>query len=67
MAVYLAGMIVVGAWLAVTSINDPASTAYFEAQGLEAWSVRAGVIMLAVAWPLAVVLLARQALRRPGG
>lgn len=64
MTVYLAGMIVVGAWLAIASVTDPASTAYFEAQGLEAWSVRAGVVMLAVAWPLAVVLLAREALRR---
>ena len=64
MAVYLAGMIVVGGWLAVSSVNDAASRAYFEAQGLEAWSVRAGVVMLAVAWPLAVVLLARQAVKR---
>jgi uncharacterized membrane protein YphA (DoxX/SURF4 family) len=67
MAVYLAGMIVIGVWLAVTSFNDPASTAYFEAQGLEAWSVRAGIVMLAVAWPLALVLLARRALKRSGG
>lgn len=64
MAVYLAGMLVVGAWLALTSINDEASTAYFEAQGLEPWSVRAGVVMLALVWPLAIVLLAGQALRR---
>ncbi|MDX6203971.1 MAG: hypothetical protein QOE76_3926 [Frankiales bacterium] len=64
MAVYLAGMVVVGAWLALTSVQDPASTAYFEAQGLEPWSVRAGVVMLALVWPLAIVLLARQALRR---
>ena len=64
MAAYLAGMVVVGAWLALNSVNDPASTAYFEAQGLEPWSVRAGVVMLALVWPLAIVLLARQALRR---
>lgn len=64
MAVYLAGMVVVGAWLALSSVHDPASTAYFEAQGLEPWSVRAGVVMLAMVWPLAIVLLARQALRR---
>jgi hypothetical protein len=64
MAVYLAGMIVVGAWLATASIADPTSSAYFEARGLEAWSVRAGVVLLALAWPLALVLLARQALRR---
>jgi hypothetical protein len=64
MGVYLAGMVVVGAWLAHSSVNDPASVAYFEAQGLEPWSVRAGVVMLALVWPLAIVLLARQALRR---
>ncbi|MDX6222603.1 MAG: hypothetical protein QOD91_1657 [Frankiales bacterium] len=64
MAVYLAGMIVVGVWLAFASVSDPASTAYFEAQGLEPWSVRTGVVMLALVWPLAIVLLARQALRR---
>jgi hypothetical protein len=64
MAVYLAGMVVVGAWLATSSIADPASTAYFEGRGLEPWSVRAGVVLLAVAWPLAILLLARQALRR---
>ncbi|MDX6227605.1 MAG: hypothetical protein QOI76_995 [Frankiales bacterium] len=64
MAVYLAGLVAVGAWLAFTSVRDPASTAYFEAQGLEPWSVRAGVVMLALVWPLAIVLLARQALRR---
>jgi hypothetical protein len=64
MAAYLAGMVVVGAWLATSSIADPASTAYFEAKGLEPWSVRAGVVMLAVAWPLALVLLARQTMRQ---
>ena len=64
MAAYLAGMIVVGAWLATSSMADPASTAYFEAKGLEPWSVKAGVIMLSVVWPLAVVLLARQTLRQ---
>ncbi|BEP14295.1 hypothetical protein acdb102_26060 [Acidothermaceae bacterium B102] len=64
MAVYLAGMVVVGAWLATSSIADPASTAYFEAKGLEPWSVKAGVVMLALVWPLAVVLLARQVLRQ---
>lgn len=64
MAVYLAGLIVVGAWLATTSITDPSSAAYFEARGLEAWSVRAGVVMLALVWPFALVLIARQALRR---
>jgi hypothetical protein len=66
MAVYLAGMVLVGAWLALTSIQDPASTAYFESQGLEPWSVRAGVVLLALVWPLAILLLARQALRRHG-
>lgn len=66
MAVYLAGMVVVGAWLAHTSVQDPASTAYFEARGLEPWSVRAGVVMLALVWPMAIVLLARQAMRRHG-
>jgi uncharacterized membrane protein YphA (DoxX/SURF4 family) len=64
MAAYLAGMIVVGAWLATSSTADPASTAYFEAQGLEPWSVKAGVVMLAVVWPLTLVLLARQTLRQ---
>ncbi len=64
MAVYLAGMVVVGAWLALSSVGDPSSAAYFEAQQLEPWSVRAGVVMLALVWPLALVLLARQALRR---
>jgi hypothetical protein len=66
MAVYLAGMVVVGAWLALSSIQDPASTAYFEARGIEPWSVRAGVVLLALVWPLAILLLARQALRRHG-
>jgi hypothetical protein len=64
MAIYLTGLIVVGAWLATVSMSNPASAAYFEARGLEAWSVRAGVVMLALVWPLALVLLARQALRR---
>jgi len=64
MTMYLAGLIVVGAWLATTSLSSPASAAYFEARGLEAWSVRAGVLMLALLWPLALVLIARQALRR---
>jgi hypothetical protein len=63
-AAYLAGMVVVGAWLGLTSVGDPSSAAYFDARGLEPWSVRAGVVMLALVWPLAVVLLARQALRR---
>jgi hypothetical protein len=64
MAVYLAGLIVVGGWLATMSMADPSSAAYFQARGLEAWSVRAGVVMLALLWPLALVLLAREALRR---
>jgi hypothetical protein len=64
MAAYLTGMVVVGAWLALTSVGDPSSTAYFEAQHLEPWSIRAGVVLLALVWPLALVLLARQALRR---
>jgi hypothetical protein len=67
MAGYLAGMIVVGVWLAITSFQSAASTAYFQSQGLEAWSVRAGVVMLAVIWPLAVVLLAREAFKHSRG
>jgi hypothetical protein len=64
MAIYLTGLIVVGAWLSTVSMSDPTNAAYFQARGLEAWSVRAGVAMLALVWPLALVLLARQALRR---